>query len=219
MEHYISPSILNSDFGNLQSQVELVNSSRADFLHLDIMDGVFVPNITFGFPVIAAIQKISTKPLDIHLMIIEPERYLEEFSKHGANILTVHYEASRHLHRTVGEIHRLGMKAGVALNPHTPVHLLEDIIKDLELVLIMTVNPGFGGQKFIANSFDKIRALKELIVRKSSQAQIEVDGGVSLDNINPLLRAGVDIFVAGTSIFKSPSPVETIRMMKEFKLQ
>jgi ribulose-phosphate 3-epimerase len=217
MQHYISPSILNADFGQLQNQIELVNSSKADWLHLDIMDGVFVPNITFGFPVISYIQKFSTKPLDVHLMIIEPERYIAEFHKYGARILTVHYEASRHLHRTVEQIHSLGMKAGVALNPHSPVHLLDDIIQDLELVLIMTVNPGFGGQKFIENSYDKIRKLKDLILQKSPKCLIEVDGGVSLENMNKLLEAGVDAFVAGTSVFKSKDPVETIRLLKEYK--
>jgi len=217
MNHYISPSILNADLGNLQSQIELVNSSKADWLHLDIMDGVFVPNITFGFPVISHIKALSKKPLDVHLMIVEPERYIDEFHKFGASILTVHYEASRHLHRTIQLIHNSGMKAGVALNPHSPVHLLEDIIQDLELVLIMTVNPGFGGQKFIENSYNKIQKLKELILRKNPNCLIEVDGGVSLENMGKLLEAGVDAFVAGTSVFKSKDPVETIRLMKEFR--
>jgi len=217
MNHYISPSILNADLGNLQSQIELVNSSKADWLHLDIMDGVFVPNITFGFPVISHIKALSKKPLDVHLMIVEPERYIDEFHKFGASILTVHYEASRHLHRTIQLIHNSGMKAGVALNPHSPVHLLEDIIQDLELVLIMTVNPGFGGQKFIENSYNKIQKLKELILRKNPNCLIEVDGGVSLENMGKLLEAGVDAFVAGTSVFKSKDPIETIRLLKEFK--
>jgi ribulose-phosphate 3-epimerase len=217
MAHYISPSILNADFGHLESQVELVNSSKADWLHLDIMDGVFVPNISFGFPIITYIQRFSKKPLDVHLMIIEPERFIDEFQKYGANILTVHYEACRHLHRTVEHIHSLGMKAGVALNPHSSVHLLEDIIQDIDLVLIMTVNPGFGGQKFISNSYTKIRKLKELIHSKNSKALIEVDGGISLDNLGLLLDAGVDIIVAGTTIFKSTDPIETIRLLKEYK--
>ncbi len=218
MRPIISPSILNADFGHLQSQIELVNSSEADWLHLDIMDGVFVPNITFGFQVISQIRKVSQKPLDVHLMIVEPERYIDEFHAHGASILTVHYEASRHLHRSVERIHALGMKAGVALNPHSAVHLLEDIIQDLDLVLIMTVNPGFGGQKFIENSYAKISKLKELIVQKSSKCLIEVDGGISLDNMGKLIKAGADVFVAGTSVFKSKDPVETIRLLKEFKM-
>jgi ribulose-phosphate 3-epimerase len=217
MAHYISPSILNADFGHLESQVELVNSSKADWLHLDIMDGVFVPNISFGFPIITYIQRFSKKPLDVHLMIVEPERFIDEFQNYGANMLTVHYEACRHLHRTVEHIHSRGMKAGVALNPHSSVHLLEDIIQDIDLVLIMTVNPGFGGQKFITNSYTKIRKLKELILSKNSKALIEVDGGISLDNLGLLLDAGVDIIVAGTAIFKSADPVEMIRLLKEYK--
>jgi ribulose-phosphate 3-epimerase len=216
MEHYISPSILNADFGKLESQIELVNSSKADWIHLDIMDGVFVPNITFGFPIIKFIQQFAKKPLDVHLMIVEPERYIEEFKKHGASILTIHYEACRHLHSAVQLIHSLGMKAGVALNPHTSIHLLEDIIQDLDLVLIMTVNPGFGGQKFIANSYSKVERLRELIVKQKSKALIEVDGGVSLENMGSLLKSGADVFVAGTSVFKSADPAETIRLMKEF---
>jgi ribulose-phosphate 3-epimerase len=218
MQPIISPSILNADFGHLQSQIELVNSSEADWLHLDIMDGVFVPNITFGFQVISQIQKFSSKPLDVHLMIVKPERYIDEFHKHGASIITVHYEASRNLHRTIEHIRSLGLKAGVALNPHSPVHLLEDIIQDLDMVLIMTVNPGFGGQKFIENSYTKIQKLKELILQKNSKCLIEVDGGVSLGNMGKLLAAGVDAFVSGTAVFKSIDPVETIRMMKEFKI-
>ena len=217
MGHIISPSILNADFGNLENQIELVNSSKADWLHLDIMDGVFVPNITFGFHIIKLIQRISIKPLDVHLMIVEPERYIDKFHDHGANNLTIHYEACRHLHRTIEHIHSLGMKAGVALIPHSPVHLLEDIIQDVDIVLLMTVNPGFGGQKFIANSYAKIRKLKELILKKDSKALIEVDGGISLDNIGLLLDAGADVFVAGTSIFKSADPSETIRLLKEYK--
>jgi len=217
MGHLISPSILNADFGNLENQIELINSSKADWLHLDIMDGVFVPNITFGFHIIKQIQHISKKPLDVHLMIVEPERYIDKFHDHGASILTIHYEACMHLHRTIEYIHTLGMKAGVALIPHSPVHLLEDIIQDVDLVLLMTVNPGFGGQKFIANSYAKIRKLKELILKKDSKTLIEVDGGISLDNIGLLLDAGADVFVAGTSIFKSDDPVETIRLLKEYK--
>jgi ribulose-phosphate 3-epimerase len=217
MGHIVSPSILNADFGNLENQIELVNSSKADWLHLDIMDGVFVPNITFGFHIIKHMQRISKKPLDVHLMIVEPERYIDKFHDHGASILTIHYEACRHLHRTIEHIHSLGMKAGVALIPHSPVLLLEDIIQDVDIVLLMTVSPGFGGQKFIANSYAKIRKLKELILKKDSKALIEVDGGISLDNIGLLLDAGADVFVAGTSIFKSADPAEMIRLLKEYK--
>lgn len=216
MAHYISPSILNVNFGKLESEIELVNSSVADWLHLDIMDGVFVPNITFGFPIIRHIQGYSKKPLDIHLMIVEPDRYIDEFHSVGASILTIHYEACKHLHRTVEHIHSLGMKAGVALNPHSTVHLLEEIIQDLDLVLIMSVNPGFGGQNFIVHSYSKIRRLKELILKNNSQALIEVDGGVSLDNIGLLLDAGADVLVAGTSVFKSADPLKTIRLLKEY---
>lgn len=214
MANIISPSILNADFGCLEQQIGLVNQSEADWLHLDIMDGVFVPNITFGFPVIKHIQRLSQKPLDVHLMIVEPDRYIEEFHHHGASVLTVHYEACRHLHRTIEHIKSLGMKAGIALNPHTPVHLLDDIIQDADLVLIMTVNPGFGGQKFITHSLEKVRKMREIIRNKNAHTVIEVDGGITPDNIPGLVSAGVDAFVAGTAVFKSDDPVKTIRLMK-----
>ena len=214
MTNIISPSILNADFGCLEQQIGLINQSEADWLHLDIMDGVFVPNITFGFPVIRHIKRLSQKPLDVHLMIVEPDRYIEEFHQHGASILTVHYEACRHLHRTLEHIKSLGMKAGIALNPHTPVHLVDDIIQDADLVLIMTVNPGFGGQKFIAHSLEKVRKMKEIIRNKNTHTVIEVDGGVTLENMPGLVAAGVDAFVAGTAVFKSDDPVKTIHLMK-----
>ena len=214
MTNIISPSILNADFGCLEQQIGLINQSEADWLHLDIMDGVFVPNITFGFPVIRHIKRLSQKPLDVHLMIVEPDRYIEEFHQHGASILTVHYEACRHLHRTLEQIKSLGMKAGIALNPHTPVHLVDDIIQDADLVLIMTVNPGFGGQKFIAHSLEKVRKMKEIIRNKNTHTVIEVDGGVTLENMPGLVAAGVDAFVAGTAVFKSDDPVKTIHLMK-----
>lgn len=214
MSNIISPSILNADFGCLEQQIGLINQSEADWLHLDIMDGVFVPNITFGFPVIKHIQRLSQKPLDVHLMIVEPDRYIDEFHRHGASVLTVHYEACRHLHRTVEHIKSLGMKAGIALNPHTPVHLLDDIIQDADLVLIMTVNPGFGGQKFIIHSLEKIKKMREIIMNKNAHTVIEVDGGVTPDNMPGLVAAGADAFVAGTAVFKSDDPVKTIRLMK-----
>ena len=182
MAHLVSPSLLSADFGNLQRDIEMVNNSEADWFHLDIMDGVFVPNISYGIPVIKAVKKHAKKPLDVHLMIVDPDRYIDDFQKAGANILTVHYEACNHLHRTVQNIKSKEMKAGVSLNPHTPVHLLKDIIADLDLVLIMSVNPGFGGQKFIPNAIEKIKELKQLILEKESNALIEVDGGV--DNTN-----------------------------------
>lgn len=214
MPQLVSPSILNADFGNLEQQIGLINRSEADWLHLDIMDGVFVPNITFGFHVMKHIQKLSTKPLDVHLMIVEPERYIDKFHEYGASVLTVHYEACRHLQRTLEYIRSLGMKAGVALNPSTPVHMLDDILQDADLVLVMTVNPGFGGQKFIQHSYEKVRKLKELIMERNSSTLIEVDGGVSPENAPALLAAGVDVFVAGTSVFKSDYPVKTISLLK-----
>ncbi len=210
----IAPSLLAADFGNLQRDVEMVNSSQADWHHIDVMDGVFVPNISYGMPVVKAIQKHATKPLDVHLMIVDPDRYLEEFAKLGAHILTVHYEACTHLHRTIQAIKALGMKAGVALNPHTNVLLLEDIIQDIDVVLIMSVNPGFGGQSFIENTFDKIKATKALITSKKSSALIEVDGGVTTANSKKLVEAGADILVAGSFVFKSANPIKTIKELK-----
>tara|TARA_R110002153_G_scaffold93623_9_gene226344 strand:- start:1197 stop:1847 length:651 start_codon:yes stop_codon:yes gene_type:complete len=210
----IAPSLLAADFGNLQRDVEMVNASEAEYHHIDIMDGVFVPNISYGMPVVKAIKKSATKPLDVHLMIVNPDRYLEEFANLGAHILTVHYEACTHLHRTIQAIKALGMKAGVALNPHTNVMLLEDIIQDIDVVLIMSVNPGFGGQSFIENTYDKIRATKDLINRKKSAALIEIDGGVTTANSQKLVDAGADILVAGSFVFKSADPVKTIKELK-----
>jgi len=214
MSRIIAPSLLSCDFANLQNEIEMLNSSQADWLHLDIMDGVFVPNLTFGMPVVSFIRKHALKPLDVHLMIVQPERYISDFKKAGADILTVHYEACTHLHRTIQNIKSEEMKAGVSLNPHTPVSVLEDIIIDLDLVLIMSVNPGFGGQSFIENTYEKVKQLKELIVRRGSQALIEVDGGVSDLNIDLLSEAGVDAFVAGNFIFKSSNPKQTISDLK-----
>ncbi|SFR89373.1 ribulose-phosphate 3-epimerase [Maribacter stanieri] len=210
----IAPSLLAADFGNLQRDVEMVNASEAEYHHIDIMDGVFVPNISYGMPVVKAIKKSATKPLDVHLMIVDPDRYLEEFANLGAHILTVHYEACTHLHRTIQAIKALGMKAGVALNPHTNIMLLEDIIQDIDVVLIMSVNPGFGGQSFIENTYDKIRATKALINRKKSTALIEIDGGVTTANSQKLVDAGADILVAGSFVFKSADPVKTIKELK-----
>lgn len=210
----IAPSLLAADFGNLQRDVEMVNESEADFHHIDVMDGVFVPNISYGMPVVKAIQKSATKPLDVHLMIVDPDRYIEEFANLGASILTVHYEACTHLHRTLQAIKAHGMKAGVALNPHTNIILLEDTIKDIDVVLIMSVNPGFGGQSFIENTYDKVKALKALIKRKNSSALIEIDGGVTTQNSQKLVDAGADILVAGSFVFKSPDPMKSIKELK-----
>ena len=206
----IAPSLLAADFGNLQRDVEMVNNSVADWHHIDVMDGVFVPNISYGMPVIKAIQGHATKPLDVHLMIIDPDRYIDTFAELGASILTVHYEACTHLHRTIQAIKAKGMKAGVSLNPHTNINLLEDIIGDIDLVLIMSVNPGFGGQSFIENTYEKIKALKELIQRKNASALIEIDGGVSTENAKKLTDAGADVLVAGSFVFKSENPLQTI---------
>ena len=214
MKKIIAPSLLSCDFANLQSEIEMLNNSQADWLHLDIMDGVFVPNITFGMPIIHFIKKHTSKPLDVHLMIVQPERYIQNFKKAGADILTIHYEASTHLHRSIQEIKRLGMKAGVAINPHTPVSALEDIITDVDLILVMSVNPGFGGQTFIPNTYKKVRQLKVLLQKSGSKALIEVDGGVNDKNIVKLAESCVDAFVAGSYIFKSDSPQETIKKLK-----
>jgi ribulose-phosphate 3-epimerase len=210
----IAPSLLAADFGNLQRDVELVNTSDADWHHIDVMDGVFVPNISYGMPVVKAIQKHATKPLDVHLMIIDPDRYIQEFADLGATYLTVHYEACTHLHRTLQAIKSAGMKAGVALNPHTSVQLLENIIQDIDMVCVMSVNPGFGGQSFITNTFDKVKALKALITAKGSSTLIEIDGGVSNANAKELVAAGADVLVAGSFVFKSDDPKATIKSLK-----
>jgi ribulose-phosphate 3-epimerase len=217
MNHLIAPSMLSADFANLQKDIEMVNKSEADWFHLDIMDGMFVPNISFGIPVIKAIKKHAKKPLDTHLMIEDPDRYLELFKEAGADILTVHMEASKHLHRTIQKIHSLGIRAGVSLNPHTPVNTLEDIITDVDMVLIMSVNPGFGGQKFIPQAYNKVRQLKQLIKDTGSQAKIEIDGGVSSENAKELIEAGVDVLVAGSFIFKAEDPAKTIKNLKDLK--
>lgn len=217
MNHLVAPSMLSADFANLQKDIEMVNLSQADWFHLDIMDGMFVPNISFGIPVIEAINKHAQKPLDVHLMIEYPDRYIELFNKAGADILTVHMEASKHLHRTVQKIHTLDMKAGVSLNPHTPINTLEDIIIDVDMVLIMSVNPGFGGQKFIPQSINKIKKLKKLIKETGSTAQIEVDGGVGSSNAKKLVEAGADILVAGSFVFKSEDPLQTIINLKNLE--
>lgn len=211
----ISPSVLSCDFGNIQRDVEMLDSSNAEWIHIDVMDGVFVPNISFGFPVLSAIRKHTSKVLDVHLMIANPDNYLADFCKAGANILTVHYEACTHLHKTISEIKRLGMKAGVALNPHTPIGVLEEIISELDLVLIMSVNPGFGGQKFISSATDKVIKIKELINLKNSKALIEVDGGVNLETGKLLVQAGADALVAGSFVFSSSSPTDTIQTLCE----
>lgn len=218
MPHLIAPSILSCDFGNLQKDVELINKSSADWFHVDVMDGNFVPNISFGFPVIQAVKKHANKPLDVHLMINDPDRYLEDFKNVGADVLTVHYEACMHLHRTVQKIKSLGMKAGVALNPHTPVDLLFDIIEDVDVVLIMSVNPGFGGQKFIPNAILKVEQTKNLIHRRGSHAIVEVDGGVNLETGKELLNAGADVLVAGSFVFQSSNPIQTILDLKNLNV-
>ena len=215
MGKLIAPSLLSANFGNLQNDIEMVNQSEADWFHVDVMDGVFVPNISFGFPVIKAIKKLATKPLDVHLMIVDPDRYVKQFYEVGADILSVHLEACNHLHRTVYAIKELGMKAGVVINPHTPVNLLQDIIQDADMILVMAVNPGYGGQRFIENTYRKVEDLKNLILQRNSQAQIEVDGGVDLRNAPNLFKAGVDILVAGNAVFSSPDPAETISQLKK----
>jgi ribulose-phosphate 3-epimerase len=215
MAHLIAPSVLSADFGNLQRDIELINNSEADWFHIDIMDGVFVPNISFGFPVLKAIQKHAKKPLDVHLMIVDPDRYTQTFKEAGADILTFHIEACTHLHRSIQNIKQAGMKAGVALNPHTPIHLLEDIIADIDLVCLMSVNPGFGGQKFIENTFPKVSALKKLITDKKSTALIEIDGGVDFNNYNKLISCGADVLVAGNTVFGNENPTNAIKQLKQ----
>lgn len=210
----IAPSVLAADFGNLQRDIEMINNSEADWFHIDIMDGVFVPNISYGMPVLEAIVKHAKKTIDVHLMIVDPDRYIKTFADLGSDILTVHYEACTHLHRTVQEIKANGMKAGVALNPHTNVSVLEDLINDIDLVLIMSVNPGFGGQSFIEKTYKKVSQLKELIIRNNASTIIEVDGGVSDKNASQLISAGADALVAGSFVFKSNNPQQTIANLK-----
>ena len=211
----VSPSLLSADFGNLQRDIEMLNQSECDWLHVDVMDGIVVPNISFGQPVVKHIKKHAQKPLDVHLMIMDPGRYVAEFKEAGADILTVHYEACTHLDRTIHAIHDAGMKAGVVLNPHTAVCLLEDIMQECDLVLLMSVNPGFGGQKFIENTYNKVRQLRALCDRKNPQCLIEVDGGVNLHNAPLLYEAGADVLVAGNAVFKSADPKQTIHDMKQ----
>ncbi|HZX58482.1 MAG TPA: ribulose-phosphate 3-epimerase [Mucilaginibacter sp.] len=214
MNHLISPSILASDFGNLQREIEMLNKSDADWIHVDVMDGMFVPNISFGFPVLQAVKKYAQKQLDVHLMIEDPDRYIERFAEGGASGITVHYEACTHLNRTVNAIKELGCRAGVAINPHTPVALLEDIIEYVDLVLIMSVNPGFGGQRFIENTYKKLRELKELSSGRNSKLYIEVDGGVDESNTTKLIYAGANVLVAGNSVFSAQDPLMAIKNLK-----
>jgi len=214
MSHLIAPSILSADFANLQRDCEMINNSDADWYHVDVMDGVFVPNISFGMPVMKAIKKHAKKPFDVHLMIIDPDRYIKDFHDAGADILTVHVEACNHLHRSIQAIKNEGMKAGVSLNPHTSISSVENVIEDADLFLIMSVNPGFGGQKFIHQTYEKISRLKDLILAKNSKALIEVDGGVSNENARKLIDAGADVLVSGNYIFKSSDPVKTIAELK-----
>lgn len=211
----IAPSILAADFANLQRDCEMVNRSEADWFHLDVMDGVFVPNISFGMPVIKAIGKHAEKTLDVHLMIVQPERYISEFKAVGADILTVHYEASTHLHRSLQAIKKEDMQAGVALNPHTPVSLIKDVIEDIDLVCLMSVNPGFGGQKFIEKTYDKVRELKDIIIKSNASTKIEIDGGVTSANAGKLIECGADVLVAGSFVFRSEDPISTIADLKK----
>lgn len=211
----VSPSLLSADFTNLQADIDMINQSDADWLHLDVMDGVFVPNISFGFPVIRAVSKICQKPLDVHFMIVQPERYIQQAAEAGATLMSVQYEACTHLHRTIQQIHDAGMKAGVVLNPATPVHLLEDIINDVDLVLLMSVNPGFGGQAFIENTIAKVKRLRKLINESGAQALIEVDGGVQKDTAPRLVQAGADVLVSGSYVFKAQDPIATIHWLKQ----
>lgn len=210
----IAPSMLSANFLKLEEEIEMINQSEADWFHLDVMDGRFVPNITFGMPIIAQMGKVACKPFDVHLMIVEPEKYIDAFAKAGADVLTIHYEASKHLHRSLQAIRAAGMKAGVSLNPHTPVSVLEDILEDIDLVLIMSVNPGFGGQKFIPRAIDKIKKLKGMIQAQGTDTLIEIDGGVTLENAGEIVAAGADVLVAGNTVFSAPDPAEMIAKLK-----
>lgn len=214
MKHLLAPSILSADFNHLSKDIQLINESEADWFHVDVMDGVFVPNISFGFPILKHVKKLSTKPLDVHLMIVNPDRYIEEFAKAGADVITVHYEACVHLHRTLQSIRSLGVKAGVAINPGTPVHVLDDVLNDADLFLIMSVNPGFGGQSFIPRSVDKIRQLRIELDQAGSSAVIEVDGGVDAKNFQDVVGAGADVIVAGSAVFNQPDPRAAIKFLK-----
>jgi ribulose-phosphate 3-epimerase len=218
MSVLIAPSILSADFANLERDIMMLNQSQADWFHVDVMDGVFVPNISFGFPVIQAIKKIAKKPLDVHLMIVQPEKFIQQFKEAGAANLSVHYEACPHLHRVIQQIKAAGMQAGVAINPHTAVSLLEDVIADIDLVCMMSVNPGFGGQKFIQHTFKKIEQLKNIIIKRNSKAKIEIDGGVDLNNAPLLIKAGADVLVAGNTVFSSSNPKETISLLKQSQI-
>ena len=214
MSAILAPSILSADFANLQKDVEMINQSLADWIHVDVMDGVFVPNISFGFPVIKSIKKHSKKPLDVHLMIVKPENYISQFRDAGADTLSIHFEASVHLHRSIQQIKQTEMKVGVAINPHTPVSMLEPVIAEIDLICLMSVNPGFGGQKFIESTYSRIAELKEIIVRNQSKAKIEIDGGVDLKNASKLIQAGADVLVAGNTVFSSLNPSQTIAQLK-----
>lgn len=214
MQKLIAPSLLSADFLHLGDAIDMINNSEADWFHCDVMDGRFVPNISFGIPVIQAIKKKAAKPLDVHLMIVEPEKYFEAFAKAGADIITFHYEASTHVHRSLQQIKSLGLKAGVVLNPHTPVTLLEDVLSDLDLVLLMSVNPGLGGQKFIERTYQKISKLSQMMAEQRTSALIEVDGGVNIENASALFEAGAHVLVAGNAVFKSPNPLDTISRLK-----
>lgn len=215
MKTIISPSLLAADFLNLKDEIEMINNSEADWLHLDVMDGVFVPNISFGFPILEAVSKVCTKPLDVHFMIVHPERYIEQTARLGTMMMNVHYEVCTHLHRTIQEIHAAGMKAGVTLNPATPVCVLEDIIRDVDMVLLMSVNPGFGGQKFIENTIRKVERLRKMIREAETHTLIEVDGGVQAETAPRLVKAGVDVLVSGSYVFKSTDPCSTIQALKK----
>lgn len=214
MKHLIAPSLLAANFLNLAEDIKMINNSEADWLHLDIMDGVFVPNISFGFPILNKLKEITNKPLDVHMMVVEPEKFIPEIAATGAYSMNVHYETCTHLHRVIDEIKKHGMKAAVTLNPHTSITLLEDIVNELDMILIMTVNPGFGGQKFIQHSIEKVKVLKELLLKKNSKALIQVDGGVNLDTGKKLVKAGADVLVAGSFVFSSNNPIQTIKELK-----
>ena len=214
MKHLIAPSVLAADFTKLADEIALVNQSEADWFHFDVMDGRFVPNISFGFPILEAVKQLATKPIDVHLMILEPEKYIEDFRKAGADVITVHIETCPHLHRTLQQIKATGAKAGIAVNPHTPVSLLEDVLEDADLFCLMSVNPGFGGQKFIYQTINKIKKLREMLDERNLSAHIEIDGGVGLQNAEVILQAGADVLVAGSSVFKAANPIATIAQLK-----